>query len=634
MKNIAFNSIMIEGFGSFIKPTKFTLDRKGVNIITGPNGAGKSTIFNALFWCIYKENLKGLTLAKLPTKEKYRDNDWRGTRVAVGLIVESNSYIISRHISFKGKTKGLVGESKLMIFKNGKLVSEELHKDDMQNYIVNLIGLDSKTFLNSILFGQRMKKFIESKPDEKRKVFESVFDIDFIDVAKAKAKVKKDSLDKEISDINTEIVNLDEKIDTLNDKLYSDKKILEEFEKQKADRLESKLKTIESTKDKLKASESNLRAAQKDLKELQLGKLNLLKKEYEKFEISHDNFVDKIRHERRKISGYDNDITGYTEDLKRKEKSLDNVKTVCPTCNGPLKPKDISNAKKSIKDSISVIETTIQTLTKSKESSEELIESYIKSKDEDSKELEILDQQIKAFDDLVSKKSKLSTTIATNNANISTYKDSLEELEKEYEQEKSKKIPEIDLKATEDKINSLADDAELLEEKVSKKEKELARVNWWIKTGFASGGLKSYIYNSMLSLLNKSIEKYSSRLGFKMIFSIDMEKKSKPFLTKCYGAQGVEFDYDEFSGGEKARVDVSAAFAMHDLVSSSTNINILIMDEIFEGLDGSGIEDVGDLIKLKANGKSVYVITHLNNVDFGNCKRLEFEKINNSTKIS
>jgi len=55
---------------------------------------------------------------------------------------------------------------------------------------------------------------------------------------------------------------------------------------------------------------------------------------------------------------------------------------------------------------------------------------------------------------------------------------------------------------------------------------------------------------------------------------------------------------------------------MHDLISYNSNINVLIMDEVFEGLDESGEAAVFDLIRMKADeGKAIYIITHSPHID-------------------
>lgn len=633
MRNIIFKSIAIEGFGSFIKPTKFILNRQGVNIITGPNGAGKTTMFSALLFCLYKENLKGLTLAKLPTKEKYRDSDWRGTRVVVTFDIDGISFLVARHISFKGTTKGLTGESKLMIYRNGKLENKELHKGDMEAYIVSLLGIDSKTFLNSILFGQRMKKFIESKPDEKRKVFESVFDIDFIDIAKENAKKHKDTLESTIESNDTSIDNKEDKIEDLEEQLEKDKKLKASFKKDKEERLEKISKELESEKLLYKKSKNTLDLKIKELSKYNISKYNKLVDEDSDIEDKIVDLEDNIKHENKSIVSYKRQIEDSTLIVKKYLKDIDNVDTKCPVCDNEIKSDKIQIAKDSIKTKIGTENKVKDINNQSIIKSENKIKEFNKSIEALEKESKDLNKQIDSFGDIKEIVRSIDTNITVLKTNNKNYESNIKKIESNYATEEVKKLPKINLKYTEKKIKDLELEVKELTKENSIKNIELQKTDWWIKTGFGSSGLKSYVYNSMLTLLNKSIEKYSSRLGFKMIFSIDMTKKSKPFLTKCYGAKGVEFDYDEFSGGEKARVDVSAAFAMHDLVSSTVDINLLIMDEIFEGLDGSGIEDVGDLIKLKCQGKTLYVITHLNNVDFGNCKRLDFSKINNSTII-
>jgi DNA repair exonuclease SbcCD ATPase subunit len=144
---------------------------------------------------------------------------------------------------------------------------------------------------------------------------------------------------------------------------------------------------------------------------------------------------------------------------------------------------------------------------------------------------------------------------------------------------------------------------------------QLEKVLWWINKGFSASGLKAFVFNAMLTQLNLYVERYAERLGVRVKFSVDLSKASRPFVTTCYKNE-VEVEYGELSGGEKQRVDVALAFAMHDLVSHTALVNILIMDEVFEGLDGDGVETVYDLIRLKAgDGKAVYIVSHSNLLD-------------------
>ena len=102
-----------------------------------------------------------------------------------------------------------------MIIEDGNLLGDALHKKNMQIFLNDLIGLNSKGFLSSILFGQRMKKFIEATPEDKRKIFESVFEIDFIEGAKLKAKEFKNDLDTTLKTLNSNNNIISNKIDNL-----------------------------------------------------------------------------------------------------------------------------------------------------------------------------------------------------------------------------------------------------------------------------------------------------------------------------------------------------------------------------------------------------------------------------------
>ena len=113
----------------------------------------------------------------------------------------------------------------------------------------------------------------------------------------------------------------------------------------------------------------------------------------------------------------------------------------------------------------------------------------------------------------------------------------------------------------------------------------------------------------MLSKLNIYAAKYESKLRFRVELSLDMKKTSRPFQTLIYRGDKVR-NYKDLSGGQKKRADVGIAFALHDVVSDKVDINILYLDEITDALDNEGVEVLFELIAMKAENKSVYLITH------------------------
>ena len=117
MKKVVFHRILIEGFGSIVKPLEFKLNTEGVIIITGKNGVGKSTIPNALFWVLYGTVLKNVNSPSIPTKKGYRGKGFSGTRVIVDVEVDKVYYRIARHINYKLRTFEVTGNSNVIISK-------------------------------------------------------------------------------------------------------------------------------------------------------------------------------------------------------------------------------------------------------------------------------------------------------------------------------------------------------------------------------------------------------------------------------------------------------------------------------------------------------------------------------------
>ena len=145
---------------------------------------------------------------------------------------------------------------------------------------------------------------------------------------------------------------------------------------------------------------------------------------------------------------------------------------------------------------------------------------------------------------------------------------------------------------------------------VEEKNAELSKYQYWVDA-FGANGVKAFIFEAMLQLLNAAMEVYAQQLGVRVRFTMSMDTARKGIITQCYKDGGIVL-YDELSGGEKQRVDIVQVFGTHDVVSGKVGFNILLMDEIFENLDNEGVDAVFDLIRMKlTENRSIYIITHL-----------------------
>ena len=202
---------------------------------------------------------------------------------------------------------------------------------------------------------------------------------------------------------------------------------------------------------------------------------------------------------------------------------------------------------------------------------------------------------------------KHEITIVTNN--ISFIKSGIHKYEDEITRlTTAKKDSETALK-TQDKID-------VLNLKISDLQKELAELKdkieaykYMIKM-FSDDGIKSFILNKFLPILNKLINYYLK------IFNISVYLE----LTSDYNytmksSNGLADDYEGLSGGQQQRINLAILFAQTDLIKIIGNFktNILFLDEFIDGaIDHEGLMDTLKIMKqisLRDN-KSIVFISH------------------------
>lgn len=623
-KKVFYKGILIEGYQSFGKKLFFRLDRLGLNLVKGDNGAGKSTIFNALIWAEHGVNLK----KSLETWEDRRPAGYQGVRVVVDRTDFEYDYRIARHFKYKGTTAGLKGGDKLMLFKkpvsepkftDAHLIGEGLHKSDMQELIYEQLGMDDKTYLNSIMFGQRVKSLIESPNADKRKLFEELFSLDFVEVAKDRAKHGYDELDTKVRNIDILTDKAVMRINSAEADLLKYEEIIRIFDSSKEERLRDTNERISEYESRYAAEEPKVALLEAELATYSTEARDNKKSELDKFTDDYKILNNDFKSVELAKGKLEQEISRSEASIIRLNNEYKNVATECRYCLSPLNADKVKtvkdNIKKSIKDEeavLSNLEPKLQDISKESDRLSSEIDLVVGKVNSIKSEIAALDLNLKRVYEIPSEIKSVQNT-------LKMYRDRLSELRDNYTKIDSEEPPKVDLESYRDilkeskalvKHNGIAR-ADLV--------KEMERTDWWIKKGFGSGGLKSYVFNAMLNQLNIYAQKYAGMLGFRVEFSVDMTMASKPFQTLIYEGDVVR-DYEDLSGGQKQRVDVCIAFAMHDLVGHKADINILIMDEIFEGLDNAGVESAFALIRQKAETKSVYLITHSDIIDSLNAK--------------
>lgn len=561
---LTFLSMDAEGFCS-IESLHLLLDTQCTILIKAPNGKGKSTILSALVWAIYGKNLKGVS--EVNTWKQIRPKEYQGTKVQVYFQKDSHTYKVIRCQKYEGLLDdGSKGKDRLIIIKDGDTIDVK-GKGKIQDVINREIGLSYTLFMNSIMFGQGIKRLIQESNSDKKKIFEEVFDLEFLNLAKGIALQDKNNVIAQINEVEHQSQILKRELE-VNKEAYFD---LRDREKSFKKRIKEERRELKQDREKLT---SLLIQKQKQIKDEVDASIQI-----------------KIKKQNKIIL----DLRGKIKDAK----SLSNVplKKVIKELVIQL---EAGHYKRALRDAKSIYKAFSD------------LDKYDKEYQEALERLEELSSVNDKYRKLKSECDDIASDIATVDEDLSKLKaEKLKVMSPKYKQ----------------KLREIRKNLRKVDEDFHNKEAELENYNWLINDPLGNNGIKAYLFDSSLEFLNKCLDKYSEVLGFRIEFNIDLGTARKEFVT-IIERDGQIIDYDELSGGEKQLVNVAMAFAMNEALTASKGINLAFLDEVFESLSSDNVEVVTSLIRHIFKDKTLFLITHLDSLPLGNTKILQVEKTN------
>lgn len=567
---ITLLSVNIEGYCSICEPTHLQLNQGCTVLIKAPNGNGKSSIFGAIVWCIYGKSLKGIS--DVNTWKEVQPKEYSGTKVEVFFQRDKDIYKITRCQNYKKVLDdGAKGNSRLIFYENGDTVNIK-SKIKLQEHIILKLGLSYQLFMNSIMFGQGLQRLITESNADKKKLFEEIFDLNFLNIAK---------------DIAQEGF----------EEVYSESKELEYNTKN----LQQEIESVKST--------------YKDLKEKEASWKTTLDEECRELKEKRDTLSNKLKIEKKNINkalslSLDNKVKKQTHLISSLKEKLNDARSL---------------SKMSLEEFIDIILELMQ-----KKEYDKAYESLLKIK---SAFIKITKYQ-KELENANDKLYELKET----RRELNEVKETCEEYAEEIIQIDSKirKLGNESLKILspkyKEKIVKLKSKLKTIEQEYQIKLNKLKDYEWLLKDPLGNNGIKAYLFDSSLDLLNNTLDSYSEVLGFRISFEIDLSSTRKDFVTLIERG-GVIIDYDELSGGEKQVCNLAMAFAMFESMSAARGINIAFLDEVFESLSSDNIEIVISLIKHIFENKTLFLITHHDSLPLSHSKILQVEKQNGLTSL-
>ena len=330
--NIRFKNIVIDNFLS-LGHVEVPLDSRGFVMVKGinnetdktqSNGSGKSSIFDAIFWTITGETLRGTTEV---INEKFKNV---GCTCTLTLLVNDIEYVITR---VKGHPER---GNYCCVYERGILLSDQIKKSqEIINQTIS-IAVTSDILGSIILLGQRLPYRFSNLTPIKRKDL-----LELMSGSSNKIEKLKFQLDKKIGEETVKSQNFLGQINTLNGEntgLSISK-----------NNIESQIKARKPV-DEINTEIKNLTNKNTELS------INL--EQYKKDEIDSNTKLDSLNQIKTNVNNY---IIQQNSLKSQAITNLNSIKSgVCPTCGRPYDVSEESlRDKKKFEDEIIKINRVI-----------------------------------------------------------------------------------------------------------------------------------------------------------------------------------------------------------------------------------------------------------------------------------
>jgi ABC-type multidrug transport system ATPase subunit len=132
-------------------------------------------------------------------------------------------------------------------------------------------------------------------------------------------------------------------------------------------------------------------------------------------------------------------------------------------------------------------------------------------------------------------------------------------------------------------------------------------------------------------VMNKIINEYLVRFGLPIEFTLD-ENFNETIKSRFRD----HFSYNNFSEGEKQRIDTALLLAWRQIAKSknTTNCNILIMDETFDSsLDAMATDELLNILLEMDKNTNIFIMSHKSDLGDKLRSTITFEKHGNFTRM-
>lgn len=565
------------------------------------NGSGKTSLFRALTWCLYGKTVDGET-GDQPIR-KGAD----GGSVKVRFERDGEVWTVHRSRT-PGNTKLTLRDP------TGQRIKRS--KKSLQAEIDSLVGADFVTFCTVALFSNDdpLSFASPSCSDATRKLilstilgFAGIFDSALIEI-----KTRLSTAERNLNATQIDRAKLDGAIDQCDPGALQALSVT--WAKQHASAIAKAERCIEDDEAQIEKGRADLPALVEDARVKQI-ELDRLTEEADRFRFAKQKTAalrSKVKSQRSAMRSISDKISKLIEQRKATQAKLTALaESHCPTCGSEIDRGKIAKLRAECRVTLDSREADIAAQRKklaASESEVKGVESKIAAAEEAESKFDVSPGTIAKLTRAISKAH--SATKALGKAQIKLAED-----KRNLEVERARVDPYAGL------IEEAAIKRQRLEierEKLSKRCEELstsiALLRFWVH-GFGTQGLQSVALDSVMSYLTERTNWYLRTLTDGDITgSISTQREIgsgevRDKIGMVWTIEGVEGVTP--STGQRTKIRIAIDMALMDIASRRCAIDLIMMDEILDGLDGVGKQRMLDLlVELRSVKGTVMVITH------------------------
>ena len=471
------------------------------------------------------------------------------------------------------------------IYEDGVLINQNASGVDYQKYLeTNIMKLNYRSFCQVVILGSSSyEPFMKMRASYRRDVIEEILDIKVFASMNILLRGRQQELAKEITTLRHNVDLIENKVE-LQEQHYN------ELSKRDTDLISLKQKDIEK--------------AQQDKRDY-MFRIESLNKEITKNQLK---ITDKTKVST-KMTQLQKLEAKIDQNLKTHKKALKffEENTSCPVCTQEIQS-DFRQKK----------------VNEEKEQVLKLQDGYKKLLSEITKH----EEKIGELDTVSDRIRNIETNVAKLNTSIDELKRYSDRLEDEIEKLRVEDVSGLNIK---EEIAKLKQELVVTKEQRDQVIDDKKYVDV-LRQIVDDSGARAQIIKKYLPVMNTLINQYLQSMDFFVSFHLDEE-----FKETVKSRHMDTFNYNNFSEGEKMRIDLALLFTWRSIakMKNSVNTNLLILDEIFDSsLDGQGTDDFFKIIKTLTK-ENIYIISHKGDIMFDKFTNIiKFEKYQNFTRVT